>query len=89
MYVTPGGIAYWELFGKLRNCISLDTGLCGAAVTSGQVVVVHDVSKDSRYLSGSWMVKCEGVVPIFVKKKPVAELDIESYFANPVGTMVY
>ena len=28
------------------------------------------------------MVKCEIVVPIFVKKKLVAELDIESYFAN-------
>jgi L-methionine (R)-S-oxide reductase len=62
--------------------IPLDTGLCGAAATSGQVVVVQDVSKDARYLSGSWMVKCEIVVPIFVKKKLVAELDIESYFVN-------
>jgi putative methionine-R-sulfoxide reductase with GAF domain len=32
--------------------IPLDTGLCGAAATSGQVVVVQDVSKDTRYLSG-------------------------------------
>ncbi len=62
--------------------IPLDKGLCGAAATSGQVVVVQDVSRDTRYLSGSWMVKCEIVVPIFVKKKLVAELDIESYFAN-------
>jgi L-methionine (R)-S-oxide reductase len=62
--------------------IPLDTGLCGAAATSGKVVVVQDVSKDSRYLSGSWMVKCEIVVPIFANKKLVAELDIESYFAN-------
>jgi L-methionine (R)-S-oxide reductase len=43
---------------------------------------VQDVSKDPRYLSGSPMVKCEIVVPIFVKKKLIAELDIESYFAN-------
>ena len=49
--------------------IPLNTGLCGAAATSGQVVVVQDVSKDSRYLSGSWMVKCEIVVPIFVRKR--------------------
>lgn len=28
------------------------------------------------------MVKCEIVVPIFVKNKLVAELDIESYFAG-------
>lgn len=62
--------------------VPLDKGLCGAAATSRQVVVVQDVSKDSRYLSGSWMVKCEIVVPIFVKKTLVAELDIESYFAN-------
>jgi GAF domain-containing protein len=60
--------------------IPLDTGLCGAAATSGQTVVVHDVSKDPRYLSGSAMVKCEIVVPIFVKNKLAAELDIESYF---------
>ena len=35
--------------------IPLDTGLCGAAATSGQVVVVQDVSKDraiSRVVDG-------------------------------------
>ena len=62
--------------------ISLSTGLCGAAASSGQVVVVHDVSTDPRYLSGSPMVKCEIVVPIFVKKKLAAELNVESYFAG-------
>jgi L-methionine (R)-S-oxide reductase len=62
--------------------IPLNTGLCGAAATSGQTVVVHDVSKDPRYLAGSPLVKCEIVVPILVKKKLAAELDIESYFAS-------
>src|SRR5271155_490781 len=62
--------------------IPLNTGLCGAAATSGQTVVVHDVSKDPRYLAGSPLVKCEIVVPIFVKNKLAAELDIESYFAG-------
>ncbi len=62
--------------------IPLNTGLCGAAARSGQIVVVHDVSKDPRYLSGSPMVKCEIVVPIFVKNALAAELDIESYFAG-------
>ena len=62
--------------------IPLNTGLCGAAASSGQIVVVHDVSKDPRYLSGSHMVKSEIVVPIFVKNKLAAELDIESYFVN-------
>jgi len=61
--------------------IPLTTGLCGAAATSGQVVVVQDVSKDPRYLAGSSLVKSEIVVPIFVNKQLAAELDIESYFA--------
>ena len=62
--------------------IPLDTGLCGAAATTGQTIVVHDVKKDPRYLSGSSLVSSEIVVPIFVKGKLAAELDIESYFAN-------
>jgi L-methionine (R)-S-oxide reductase len=62
--------------------IPLNAGLCGAAASSGQIVVVHDVSTDPRYLSGSPLVKCEIVVPIFVKSKLAAELDIESYFAG-------
>jgi L-methionine (R)-S-oxide reductase len=62
--------------------IPLDTGLCGAAATTGKVIVVQDVSADPRYLAGSSMVKSEIVVPIFVNKKLAAELDIESYFAG-------
>jgi L-methionine (R)-S-oxide reductase len=62
--------------------IPLHTGLCGAAATSGQVIIVQDVSADPRYLEGSSLVKSEIVVPIFVKKKLAAELDVESYFAN-------
>jgi L-methionine (R)-S-oxide reductase len=60
----------------------LTTGLCGAAARSGQTIVVDDVTKDPRYLSGSSMVNSEIVVPIFVKGKLAAELDIESYFAG-------
>jgi len=33
--------------------IPLNTGLCGAAATSGQAVVLQDVSADPRYLAGS------------------------------------
>jgi L-methionine (R)-S-oxide reductase len=61
---------------------TISTGLCGAAATSGKVVVVQDVSKDPRYLAGSTLVKSEIVVPIHVNKTLVAELDIESYFAD-------
>jgi L-methionine (R)-S-oxide reductase len=62
--------------------IPLNTGLCGAAAREAQTVVVHDVSKDPRYLAGSPLVKCEIVVPLFVKNKLAAELDIESYFTT-------
>jgi L-methionine (R)-S-oxide reductase len=62
--------------------IPLHAGLCGAAATTGVSVVLQDVSTDPRYLAGSSMVKSEMVVPIFVKKKLAAELDVESYFAN-------
>jgi L-methionine (R)-S-oxide reductase len=62
--------------------IPLNTGLCGAAATSAQTVVVDDVSTDPRYLAGSPMVNSEIVVPIFVVNKLAGELDIESYFAS-------
>jgi L-methionine (R)-S-oxide reductase len=61
--------------------IPLDKGLCGAAATSGETVVVNNVGADPRYL-GSDMVKSNIVVPMFVKKRVVAELCIESYFAD-------
>jgi L-methionine (R)-S-oxide reductase len=60
--------------------IPLDTGLCGAAATSGKVIVVQDVTSDPRYLPGSSLVKSEIVVPIFANKRLAAEMDAESYF---------
>ena len=61
--------------------IPLDKGLCGAAATSGETVVINNVAADPRYL-GSDLVKSNIVVPIFVKKRVTAELCIESYFAD-------
>jgi L-methionine (R)-S-oxide reductase len=62
--------------------IPLNTGLCGAAASSGRTVVVDDVSKDKRYLAGSSLVHSEIVVPIFAKGRLAGELDVESYFPN-------
>jgi L-methionine (R)-S-oxide reductase len=67
--------------------IPLNTGLCGAAATSGKVVIVDDVTADPRYLAGSSMVKSEIVVPIYVNKKLAGELDIESYFTGTFTKM--
>lgn len=61
--------------------IPLDKGLCGAAATSGKSVAINNVQADPRYL-GSDLVKSNMVVPIFVKTRVMAELCIESYFAD-------
>jgi GAF domain-containing protein len=60
--------------------IPLHQGICGAAASSGQTVVVDDVSKDSRYLACSLETKSEIVVPVFAHGKVVGELDIDSHF---------
>ena len=60
--------------------IPLHQGICGAAASSGQTVVVDDVSKDPRYLACSLETKSEIVVPIFAYGKVVGELDIDSHF---------
>ena len=60
--------------------IPLNQGICGAAASSGQTVVVDDVSKDSRYLACSLETKSEIVVPVFALGRVVGELDIDSHF---------
>ncbi|HTR23790.1 MAG TPA: GAF domain-containing protein [Terriglobales bacterium] len=62
--------------------IPIEKGLCGAAARSKQTVCVNNVAHDPRYIGGE-MVKSNIIVPIFAKKRMVAELCIESYF---VGT---
>jgi GAF domain-containing protein len=59
--------------------IPLNQGICGAAASSGQTVVVDDVSSDPRYLACSIETKSEIVVPIRVKGEIVGELDIDSH----------
>jgi L-methionine (R)-S-oxide reductase len=65
--------------------IPLNEGICGAAASSGQTVVVDDVKKDPRYLACSLETKSEIVVPIFVRGKVVGELDIDSHFPAAFG----
>lgn len=62
--------------------IPLNQGICGAAASSGQTVVVDDVSKDPRYLACSLETKSEIVVPVFVHGRVVGELDIDSHFPS-------
>ncbi len=59
--------------------IPLNQGICGAAVSTGQTVVVDDVNADPRYLACSIETKSEIVAPVFVKGNAVGELDIDSH----------
>ena len=59
--------------------IPLNQGICGAAASSGQTVVVDDVAADPRYLSCSLETRSEIVAPVFVHGNVVGELDIDSH----------
>lgn len=63
--------------------IPVTQGICGAAVASGETVIVDEVNADSRYLSCSIKTKSEIVVPVFVHTKIVGEIDIDSH--NPAA----
>lgn len=62
--------------------IAFGQGLCGTAAVTEKTVVVNNVAADSRYLRASAMVKSEIVVPIFVRGKFTAEIDVQSYFID-------
>ena len=60
--------------------IALNQGICGAAASAGKTIIIDDVNADPRYLACSVETKSEIVVPVFVDKKVVGELDIDSHF---------
>src|SRR5579864_8900208 len=60
--------------------IPLHQGICGAAASRGETVVVDDVNADPRYLACSLETKSEIVAPVFVRGRVVGELDIDSHF---------
>jgi GAF domain-containing protein len=66
--------------------IPVNQGICGAAVASGETVVVDDVHADPRYLSCSIRTQSEIVVPIRAHGIVVGEIDIDSH--NPAAFTV-
>lgn len=62
--------------------ISLNQGLCGSAAATGRTVVADDVSKDSRYLQASDLVKSQISAPVAFGGRTHAVLNVESYFLN-------
>jgi L-methionine (R)-S-oxide reductase len=59
--------------------IPVTQGICGAAVATGETVIVDDVNADPRYLSCSIKTKSEIVVPIHAHDQIVGEIDIDSH----------
>lgn len=58
--------------------IPLNQGICGAAASSGQTLIVDDVNADPRYLACSIETRSEIVVPIQLNGKVRGEIDIDS-----------
>jgi putative methionine-R-sulfoxide reductase with GAF domain len=66
-----------------HTTITLDKGICGAAFSEKQTIVVPDVNADRRFLACSLSTRSEIVVPIFDKHgSPVGEIDIDSDTPN-------
>jgi GAF domain-containing protein len=59
--------------------IPVAEGICGAAVASGETIIVDNVNADPRYLSCSIQTKSEIVVPIYAQGRVVGEIDIDSH----------
>jgi GAF domain-containing protein len=58
--------------------IPLHQGICGAAASSGQTLIVDDVNADPRYLACSLETRSEIVVPIRHQGHVLGEIDIDS-----------
>ena len=58
--------------------IPLGQGICGAAATSAQTIIVDDVNADPRYLACSIETRAEIVVPIIHEGRVLGEIDIDS-----------
>jgi L-methionine (R)-S-oxide reductase len=58
--------------------IPLNRGICGAAASQQQTIIVDDVNRDPRYLACSLETKSEIVVPIMRDGQVLGEIDIDS-----------
>lgn len=65
--------------------IPLNRGICGAAASQKETIVVDDVNSDPRYLACSLLTKSEIVVPIMRGDEVLGEIDIDSHTAAAFG----
>ena len=60
------------------DSIPLGKGITGAAVTSREIVRVHDTGADPRYISSHPGILSEMAVPLIVKHRVIGVMDVES-----------
>ena len=65
-----------------RTRIKVGEGVTGIAAQRREPILVDDVSKDPRYISGVPNVRSELAVPLIVKNRLIGVIDIESPQAN-------
>jgi len=65
--------------------IPLGRGICGAAASEKQTIIVDDVNADPRYLACSVDTKSEIVAPIMIDNVVLGEIDIDSDKAAAFG----
>ena len=78
--LRDGELILGPYLGKLtpHTRIPLNQGICGAAASSGQTIVVDDVHADPRYLACSLETRSEIVVPIIHNGRVLGEIDVDS-----------
>ena len=68
-----------------RVRIPLNQGICGWAASTGETVIVDDVSQDERYLQCFLNTKSEIVVPIKRGKEVYGEIDVDGDLIGAFG----
>ena len=83
--IVPGGEPVLKL-GPFAGTIAtyaeipLSQGVCGAAASCGETILLSKVADDARYISRDLSTRSEIVVPFSVHGKIVGILDVNSHF---------
>ena len=62
--------------------IPVGRGICGQVAKTSKSLIINDVSKEKNYISCDIEVKSEIVVPIFVDRKNIGQIDVDSKSKN-------
>jgi GAF domain-containing protein len=66
-----------------HTVIPFGKGICGQVAVSNENFVVPDVAAQDNYISCSFTVKSEIVVPLFVNGENIGQIDIDSNVLDP------